>query len=486
MCIKTLIATALAVSALMLWLSMPATAAGLGTAGGNVCSAANTNDSGAVVGTCRDAEGDVGAVYWAPGNEIPVALPTLEPDGPCGVYDINNANVATGNCEEGAAGEFFPVRWTLSLPGSLSQRLNPLLGHVKAAARIINHASVVGGVSFDGSGGPSPVIWRAGQTSAIELPELGLLPPLLSSSAGCHIADMTDDANPVVVGTCSLDEGGSIAVRWQPGVLGYTVSRLPRLSGGSNCDAAAINQSGQIAGTCETEDGDMVAVRWAANNTVTYLDDLTASGPLHEQLAVADMNEAGIIVGNYLTDEGYSRAFLWAPVDDPANEEALDLGGLGGFWTAVTDIADNGTFTGAAQTNDGRAEGFMGSVAAPEIVSIGTLGGFTSAPAALSDSGNHLAGTSQTVAGFNNAFLLSGTLTRLTDASVSHTQPGLAWIQFLETTPLARNQLNAGVQSFLAEGDIILTEDQITALLEMEERKLSEEGHGYLKKSPFW
>lgn len=468
MCIRTSITAALAMAAFALLPSVPVHAQGLGTLGGNVCSAVNTNDSGAVVGTCRDAEGDVGAVYWAPGTEIPVPLSMLEPDGPCSVYDINNGNIAVGNCEKGAAGEFFPVRWTLSLPGSLPQRLNPLLGHVNAAAGIINHAGVVGGASLDGGGSPRAVIWRAGQTAAVELPELGLLPPLLTSSTGCQIADMTDDASPIVVGTCSLDEGGSIAVRWQPGVLGYTVSALPRLPDGSNCVAAAINQSGQIAGTCETATGDIVAVRWAANNTLTYLDDLEVSGPSREQLAVADMNEGGVIVGNYLTDEGYSRAFVWSPVNNPASEEALDIGGLGGFWTTIIDIADDGTFTGVAQTGDGRVEGFAGS-ATLEIAGIGTLGGFTSAPAALSDSGNHLVGTSQTAAGFGNAFLLSATLTRLTRASASRTQSGLARLQFLETEPAAiSNLIDPELQPVLYEGDILLTEDQLAHLLEEE------------------
>ncbi|WP_226470300.1 hypothetical protein [Luteimonas panaciterrae] len=407
-------------SALTLMPLVPVHAQGLGTLGGNFCAATNTNNAGAVVGTCRDVDGHVGAVYWAPGTELPIPLSTLEPDGPCSVYDINNANVAAGNCEQGAAGEFFPVRWTLSLPSSLPQRLNPLLGHVKARARIINHAGVVGGASLDGSGSPRAVIWRAGQASAVELPELGLLPPLLSSSAGCQIADMTDDASPVVVGTCSLDEGGSIAVQWKPGVLGHTVSRLPRLPDGSNCSAAAINQNGQIAGTCETEDGDIVAVRWAADGTLTYLDDLQMSGPSREQLMVVDMNEAGIIVGNYLTDEGFSRAFVWSPVDDPESEEALDIGGLGGFWTMVTDIADDGTFTGESETSEGALEGLIGSVSQP-TVGIGTLGGFTSAPAALSDSGNYLVGTSQLLLGYEHAFILSAAQKKLTPDSISET-----------------------------------------------------------------
>lgn len=418
MCTTASITAALTVGLFALVPVTSSRADGLGTLGGNVCVAANTNNVGAVVGTCRDAEGDVGAVYWAPGTVIPVPLAPLEADGPCNVYDINNANVVAGNCEFGPAGESFPTRWIATLPGSAPQRLSPIGTHAKAAAWKINHAGVVGGASIEGSGGERAVIWKAGQATPTALPELGLLPPLLPSSTECEIADMTDDANPIVVGTCALRDGGNVAVKWEPRLLGYWATELPRLEGGSNCEAVAINHYEHVAGTCENAIGDIVAVRWSANGErLTYLDYLEASGASRQQLSVVDMNEAGIVVGNYLTDEGFSRAFVWLPVDNPTLEEGLDIGGLGGFWTSVSDIADDGTFAGSAQNGQGVVEAFRGRVDR-EILGLGTLGGFTSRTAALSDDGAFLVGTSQTAAGFNNAFLLSAAPE--TDAAEAH------------------------------------------------------------------
>ncbi|MGH8080210.1 MAG: hypothetical protein ACREP7_06515 [Lysobacter sp.] len=395
-----------AVVALLSFAALPASAqiVGLGTLGGNVCSAENTNDSGAVIGTCRDTEGDVVAVYWAPGTTIAQLLTPLEPDGPCDVYDINNANVAAGNCEQGANGETFPVRWTASLPGSAPQRLNPVGAHPKATASVINHSGVVAGASIDSNGGGHAVIWKAGKVTPTTLPELGLLPPLIPSSTECSVADMSDGADPVVVGSCELRDGGRVAVKWESGLLGYRAIELPRMLGGSNCVAAAVNSRGQVAGTCENATGDIVAIRWFADGQrLTWLDYLESTGVSREQLSVADMNEAGVVLGNYLTDDGLGRAFVWAPTDDPASEAALDLGGLGGFWTKAFDIADNGYVVGIGQNDVGLSEAFVWTPQA-EISGMGTLGGFTSGAAALSDNGSWWVGASQTVEGYVHAY----------------------------------------------------------------------------------
>ncbi|MBT2750053.1 MULTISPECIES: tyrosinase family protein [unclassified Lysobacter] len=376
----------------------------LGTLGGNVCTASNTSDTGAVVGACRDAEGDIAAVYWPPGISTPTLLSTLEPDGPCSVFDINNANVAVGGCEQGTAGEDFPVRWVASLPGSTPQRLKPLAGHAKAAASAINHAGVVAGVSIDNDGGDHAVLWRPNQTGPTTLPELGLLPPLIPSTTECHVTDMTDTDWPVAVGICQLRDGGAVAVRWTSGLLGYSATQLPRLPGGSNCAAAAINTNLAVAGTCEDEDGDAIAVLWAPDgNSLTYLDYLEASGESRQQLAVIDMNEAGVVLGNYLTDDGLARAFVWVPIGDPALEEGLDIGSLGGAWTAGRDIAGNGYVVGTAQNASGLAESFIWKPTTG-IQGLGTLGGFSSQATALSDDGLNLVGSSQVASGHMHAY----------------------------------------------------------------------------------
>ncbi|WP_408952139.1 hypothetical protein [Lysobacter sp. Hz 25] len=377
----------------------------LGTLGGNACSAKNANDNGAVIGTCRDADGDIVATYWAPGTAVPMPLAALEVDGPCDVYDINNGNIAAGNCEQGTKGEHFPVRWIASLPGSGPQRLNPLTGHAKAEAWLINHSGVVAGASIETGGGARAVIWRAGQINPTNLPELGLLPPLLPSSTECSVADMTDAIEPVVIGTCELRDGGSVAVRWKRGLLGgYAASELPRLEGGSNCVAAAINDDEFVAGTCEDMDGDVVAVRWTPDgNDLTYLDYLDVSGESRQQLTVEDLNEAGIIVGNYVTDDGLSRAFVWAPNGNPALEEGLDIGSLDGFWVRAVDIADNGHIVGVGQTAVGRSHAFRWTPT-DGIEDLGTLGGFSSRAVALSDNGLWQVGISQVVSGHMHAY----------------------------------------------------------------------------------
>lgn len=385
----------------------------LDTLGGNVCTAANTNDSGAVIGTCRDTEGDIVAAYWAPGIATPVPLAPLEADGPCTVYDINNAGIAAGDCEQGATGEKFPVRWTTSLPGSPPQRLNPMLSHAKAVAWVINHAGVVGGASIEAGGGARAVIWKAGSATATSLPELGLLPPLAPSSTECQVSDLTDSASPIVVGTCELRDGGSVAVRWDPGLLGYGATELPRLNGGSNCVATTVSTTKFIAGTCENSVGDTVAVRWAPSGaSPIYLGDLDVVGVSRQQLAVVDMNEAGVIVGNYINDDGFGRAFVWSPTGGPAAEEGLDIGSLGGYWTRAIDIADNGAITGIGQNATGVSRALRWTPTT-DLQDLGTLGGFTSQAAALSDSGLWLVGASQVVAGHKHAFIVGPTKARV-------------------------------------------------------------------------
>jgi len=377
----------------------------LDTLGGNVCTAENTNDNGAVIGACRESDGDVVAAYWPPGTTSPTPLAPLEAGGPCEAYDVNNANVVAGNCEQGATGEQFPVRWVPSLPGSLPQRLNPLVGHAKAKAWSINHAGVVAGASIEAGGGSRAVIWRAGQANPISLPQLGLLPPLLPSSTECRVTDLTDAVEPIAVGYCDLRDGGSVAVRWTPGLFGgYAATELPRLQGGSNCVAVAINGYRFVAGTCEDEDGDIVAVRWASDGIhLTYLDYLQVSGESRQQLSVVDMNEAGIIAGNHLNDDGFSRAFVWVPNGNPALEEGLDLDALGGFWVQAVDIADNGYIVGTGQNASGLSRAFRWTPT-NGIEELGTLGGFTSQAAALSDSGLWQVGNSQEVSGHTLAY----------------------------------------------------------------------------------
>jgi probable HAF family extracellular repeat protein len=379
----------------------------MGTLGGNVCLASSTNNAAAAIGSCRTADGDLVPAYWAP-TTGPAPLAALAVTDPCDAADINNASVIVGNCELGAAGEWFPVVWTASLPGGAPMQLKAIPNHAKAIAWQINHAGVVAGSSVAADGSATAVIWLAGSRTPTSLPELGLLPPLIPSTTECAISDMDNAAQPVVVGICGLRDGGTVAVRWRPGLFGYVATELPRVPGGSSCVVAAINSSHRVAGTCETDDGDVVAVRWESDGTsVTYLDYLEATGVSRQQLIAVDMNEAGTVLGNYLTDDGLARSFVWVPVGIPDQEEALDIGTLGGPWIKAVDIADNGSVVGTGQSSTGLSEAFVWTPFVG-IQGLGTLGGFASQSISLSDDGSKLIGNSQIASGHVRAFMVGG------------------------------------------------------------------------------
>lgn len=403
-------AASLFATACLLACAAPARAAdpsAMGTLGGNVCLATNANDAGAAIGTCRDASGDLVGVYWPP-NTGPVSLASLEVDGPCDAADLNDAGVVVGNCEFGALGEWFPVIWTASIPGGAPLRLKAMLNHAKAGAWRINRAGAVAGLSVAADGSTTAVLWLPGSSNPTPLPELGLLPPLTPSTTECTVIAMTDAARPAAIGVCGLRDGGSVAVRWTSGLLGYIATELPRVPGGSNCVVAAIDSSLRVAGTCETADGDAVAVRWGADaGAPTYLDDIDASGETRQQLIAVDMNEAGIVVGNYLTDDGLARAFVWAPTGVPGQEQALDLGDLGGAWTRAVDIADNGSIAGSAESALGLSQAILWTPVAG-IVGLGTLGGHSSQAVTLSRNGEILVGNSQIASGHVQAFMVGG------------------------------------------------------------------------------
>lgn len=379
----------------------------MGTLGGNVCLTGSTNDAGAAIGTCRNPDGDLVAAYWAP-TTGPAPLTVLAVDDPCDATDINSASVIVGNCELGAAGEWFPVVWTASIPGGAPTQLKALPNHAKAIAWQINQAGVIAGSSVAADGSSTAVIWMAGSRTPTRLPELGLLPPLIPSTTECVISDMDNTDQPVVVGICGLRDGGTVAVRWEPSLFGYVATELPRVPGGSNCVVAAVNSSHAVAGTCETGDGDVVAVRWGSDGTsITYLDYLEATGVSRQQLVAVDINEAGVVVGNYITDDGLARSFVWVPVGIPDQEQGLDIGSLGGPWIKAVDIADNGRVVGTGQSSIGLSEAFVWNPVSG-IHGLGTLGGFSSQSIALSDDGSKLIGNSQTASGHVHAFMVGG------------------------------------------------------------------------------
>ncbi|MBT2750046.1 MULTISPECIES: hypothetical protein [unclassified Lysobacter] len=383
-----------------------ADASELGSLGGSRCIAIDVNNAGAAIGQCRTTEGDFAVTYWASTSVAAMALPGLEFNGPCTALGISGNDVVTGNCERGEDGESFPVRWlTPSLPSTTPQTLNARTGDDRAEATFINAAGTVAGISTSPDGTDHPVLWKSGQIQATSLPVPGLLPPLLSSITECHITALGVAIAPAVVGFCDLRQGGSLAVKWTPTTSGgYSVASLPRIPGGSNCVAVAVNPNGYIAGTCEDPVGDLAAVRWRlSGGAPAMLRGLPREAAVGQQVMAADINATGTVIGNYYTSDGLQRGFVWVPTDDPATEDGLDLGTLGGAVVRVQQVSDNGTIIGTAESPQGASAGFAWSPSS-NIQDLGTLGGTYNHPAAISPNGMWIVGASTISSGQRLAY----------------------------------------------------------------------------------
>ncbi|WP_394828069.1 hypothetical protein [Pendulispora albinea] len=366
----------------------------LGTFDGDVCGATGINDRGAVVGSCRLADGGFVTAYWAPGA-APVRLPRLVEDRPCAVLGIDNGGAAVGNCEFGNVGEAAAVRWRAT-PEEAPERLQPREQDVQSRARLVNQRGVVAGSSRDAAGARHAVVWKWSTTAPTDLPEL--------DQTSCWVSDMSNDDDPVIVGTCELRHGGSVGVRWTPDGASYAVEPLALPPSTTHCWPADVNGQHVVAGTCQLLDGSLEAVRWRANGTEALVLSRVDARTVHPMLTVVDMNESGVIAGNYITNAGLTRAFTWSPVDDPAaDQRATDLGSLGGFSTYAFGIADDGEIVGTAQNERGHDEAFAWSPRTSEMQGLGNLGGFNSMVTAKSD-GGQVAGVSETDAGYSHAF----------------------------------------------------------------------------------
>ncbi|WP_394824454.1 hypothetical protein [Pendulispora albinea] len=232
-------------------------AADLGTFDGNLCTVSSVNDSGAVVGSCRMAEGNFVTAYWAPGA-APVRLPRLVEERPCSITSLNNAGAAVGSCAFGHVGEAAGVRWR-ELPAHAPEQLEPGEGDVQSRARLLNERGVAAGSSRDAEGARHAVVWKWSSTKPTDLPEL--------DSTACTIADMSDDDDPFIVGTCDRRHGGAVAVRWTPNGASYDVAQLALPPGTTRCWPVDVNTQHLAAGTYQMLDGSLEAVRWRANGT---------------------------------------------------------------------------------------------------------------------------------------------------------------------------------------------------------------------------
>ena len=377
-----------------------------GTSVGLQCSAADVNDAGTVVGTCIST-GYVRIAFMAATAGSPVALAPLTTSGNGGVAceagGIDNAPVSSavivGSCQD-ASSVWQAVYWTASNPSATPTLLQPLpilaglrlAPDVSTRAAATNSQGVIVGVSVDGSGNDTPVVWSsAGVPTALNA-------PLTGSVQNCSPVDISDAATPAIIGNCPAGAAGAgknRAVLWTSATSAYVV--LPVPGAASYCSAQEINTAGQILGECVylgtngASPDTYRTVRWGSGGTGPTVM-LTVNGNTSLRNAGVGMNASGQIAGNHLVAGGYPLPFLWDP---STGTNAIGIVALpGGSRGTATGIGDNGVVAGCDETA-GVSEAFVSHGGATPIAIAPLKAGGNDCATSISRSGGNIAGASE-------------------------------------------------------------------------------------------
>jgi probable HAF family extracellular repeat protein len=241
-------------------------------------------------------------------------MPLSLPSGSCGGYAlaINDANLIVG-WVNGSIG----VRWLPSGTGAWNvERLGTRPGGapIGEAVDVDEQGQIL---TVDG-------VWT--ETT-------GLL-PLAPAAGAASCLPRGMNAVGQITGTCTIN-GSNRAVLW-PSKESVPVL-LPNLNGAVGAEGRGINRSGVIAGIVTLRTKQHVnqyhAVRWVAGATSYSIEDLGTLGSDAQAYAV---NEAGQIVGRSTVSGTNWNAFLWQPGIGMRN-----LGSLLPYGSAGLGISDS-------------------------------------------------------------------------------------------------------------------------------------------------
>ncbi|HTD44597.1 MAG TPA: hypothetical protein VK687_10465 [Bryobacteraceae bacterium] len=172
----------------------------------------------------------------------------------------------------------------------------------------------------------------------------------------------------------------------------YTVHDLGTL-GGTQSNAAGINESGQVAGASTTASSLTHAFRTAPNSAINLLtDDLGTLGGLYS--GASGINASGQVIGLSTDGTGAYLSYRTAP-GAPINPASDALGTLGGIThgisTIVNGIDDAGRAVGESVTISGFPHAFRtapNSPINPATDDLGTFGGQSSSAVSINKNGD--------------------------------------------------------------------------------------------------
>ena len=192
------------------------------------------------------------------------------------------------------------------------------------SARSVNGSGdVVGHGNVNDTEPPHALLFRHGQ-----IRDLGTG---LGPGSGSYANDI-NDAGVVVGGRYSAQDASRRAAIWQNG----KITGLGSLGGhdgpyGTDSEAYAINENGQVVGAAKPADGPLHGFLWNGRR----MRDIGTLGGDNEATIATDINDVGQITGNSPNAAGQVHAFLWQ------NGAMRDLGAPAGVASVDARAANN-------------------------------------------------------------------------------------------------------------------------------------------------
>lgn len=357
-----------------------------GNAAGAQCVGNDVNDSGIEVGTCTPGNQTGPSVAWVAltaGTQTP--LPPLVTGQSCTAGGITNDGEITGSCIN-ANDVPIAVTWNAATPANAPVERAPLGGllglgaDVRSQATGYNQKDNVIGVSVNGSGNGTSVVWVDGSSTPIAVSTQG------DNCAAVDVNDTLVNGEPSVALDCPNASGTVTAKIAEDDALlgGYQANALPIPSGADYCTVNAINDEDEMSGTCYFPAPAVPETAyWATPTSTPTLLTTLSGGPRNQGMF---LNNLGHVVFSYQTATGQTDSGFWNPATGVVTSIPTLTGGAQAIATAFADDdavvlnCEDGSETSEAcvwtPSTTTTADGFIGGGDSSECSAISQDGGY--------------------------------------------------------------------------------------------------------------